>query len=126
MGLTMSQRRAVTKAVATRYRSASKGAKAVILDELCATTGWHRDHARKALRRALGPQQIASPRKQWSPTYDAAVTAALRKVWAVMDAPAGKRIAPFLPEMIAGCGRSASSTSATGRGQARRDERCHH
>jgi len=38
MGLTMSQRKAVTKAVATRYRSASKGAKAVILDELCATT----------------------------------------------------------------------------------------
>jgi len=39
MGLTMSQRKAVTKATATRYRSASKGAKAVILDELCATTG---------------------------------------------------------------------------------------
>lgn len=46
MGLTTSQRKAVTKA--TRYRSASKGAKVVILDELCATTGWHRDHARKA------------------------------------------------------------------------------
>lgn len=26
---------------------------------------------------------------------------ALRKVWAVMDAPAGKRMAPFLPEMVA-------------------------
>jgi hypothetical protein len=101
MGLTMSQRRAVTKAVATRYRSASKSAKAVILDELCATTGWHRDHARKALRQALGPQPIASPRRQRPPTYDAEVTAALRKAWAVMDAPAGKRMAPFLPEMIA-------------------------
>ena len=56
----MSQRKAVTKAVATRYRSASKGAKAVILDELCATTGWHRDHARKTLRRALGPRRIAT------------------------------------------------------------------
>jgi hypothetical protein len=43
MGLTMSQRKAVTKATATRYRSASKGAKVVILDELCATNGWHRD-----------------------------------------------------------------------------------
>ena len=52
MGLTMSRRKAVTKATATRYRSASKGAKVVILDEVCATTGWHRDHARKALREA--------------------------------------------------------------------------
>jgi hypothetical protein len=34
MGLTMSQRKAVTKAVATWYRSGSRGAKAVILDEL--------------------------------------------------------------------------------------------
>ena len=25
---------------------------------------------------------------------------ALRTVWAVMDAPAGKRMAPFLPEMV--------------------------
>ena len=45
MGLTISQRKAVTRATATRYRSASKGAKAVILDELCQLTGWHRDHA---------------------------------------------------------------------------------
>ena len=95
----MSQRKAVTKAVATRYRSASKGAKAVILDELCATTGWHRDHARKALRQALGPRRVSTPRKLRPPTYDGEVLVALRRVWAVMDAPAGKRMAPFLAEI---------------------------
>ena len=25
---------------------------------VCATTGWHRDHARKALREALGPRRV--------------------------------------------------------------------
>jgi hypothetical protein len=101
MGLTMSQRRAVARATATRYRSASKGAKAVILDELCATTGWHRDHARRALRQALGPRRVTTARRPRPPTYDGEVLAALRTVWAVMDAPAGKRMAPFLPEMVA-------------------------
>lgn len=97
----MSQRRAVTKATATRYRSASKGAKALILDELCATTGWHRDHALKALRQALGPRRVAKPRKPRPPTYDDEEGAALGKVWTVMGAPAGKRMAPLLPEMVA-------------------------
>ena len=40
MGLTMGQRKAVTKATAARYKRASKVDKGEILDELCATTGW--------------------------------------------------------------------------------------
>jgi len=37
MGLTMRQRQAVGKAVATRYRRADRPAKKLVLDELCAT-----------------------------------------------------------------------------------------
>ena len=62
MGLTMGQRQAVTKAIATCYLRADKAAKGSILDELCATTGWHRNHARKALGQALRPK-VVRPRR---------------------------------------------------------------
>jgi len=106
MRLTMSQRKAVTKATAIRYRSASKTVKATILSELCALTGWHRDHARKALRTALGPKPVARQRKPRSPVYGEEVLVPLRKVWAVLDAPTGKRLAPFLPEIVSALERA--------------------
>lgn len=96
----MSQRKAVTRQLARRYRSASKTQKATILDELSALTGWHRDHARKALRAAWKPKPVTRQRKHRDPIYGPDVIAALRKVWAILDAPAGKRLAPFLPEIV--------------------------
>ncbi len=82
----MSQRQAVTKATAMRYRRAGKAGKGRILDELCATTGWHRSHARKALGQALTPR-IIRPRRQRQPTYGVEVVLALRFCWAVLGAP---------------------------------------
>lgn len=61
MGLTLAQRRAITEAAATRYQQASKRGKGRILDELCANTGWHRNHARKAFKAALQPKSIQEP-----------------------------------------------------------------
>lgn len=100
MGLTMSQRRAVTKTIATRYKRAGKAGKGVILDELCATTGWHRNHARKALAAALRPKIVKPARKARTPRYDANTVAALGFCWAVLGAPTGKRLAPMMGDLV--------------------------
>ncbi|HEX3285695.1 MAG TPA: transposase family protein [Mycobacterium sp.] len=99
MGLTLAERRAVTEATAIRYVQADKQTKGIILDELCATTGWHRNHARKALTSALQPR-VVTPRRSRPPRYGPEVIAALTVCWTVLGMPAGKRLAPMLGELV--------------------------
>jgi hypothetical protein len=82
----MRQRQAVTDTIATRYGQAGRGEKGRVLDELCATTGWHRSHARKALGVALTPR-VVRVRAARAPRYGPEVVAALRFCWAVLGAP---------------------------------------
>ena len=100
MGLTLAQRRAITEAAATRYQLATKSGKTRILDELCANTGWHRNHARKALSAALQPKAV-TPRRPRPVKYGPEVIAALTVCWTVLGMPAGKRLAPMLGELVA-------------------------
>src|SRR5580693_1729075 len=100
MGLTLAERRAITETTTTRYQLASKRGKGAILDELCANTGWHRNHARKALKAALQPK-VVTPRSPRPSRYGPQAIAALTMCWAVLGMPAGKRLAPMLGELVA-------------------------
>ena len=101
MGLTLAERRAVTEMTAIRYVVADRRVKSKILDELCANTGWHRNHARKALKAALQPKVVAPRRSPRPPVYGPEVIAALTACWLVLGMPAGKRLAPMLNELVA-------------------------
>ena len=95
----MATRKAITRALAVQYRDGSRALKADILDTVCGLTGYHRDYARRALRVALKPR-VVKPRVARTPKYDARTVAALEKCWAVLNAPAGKRLAPMLAELV--------------------------
>ena len=52
--ISMGARREVMSAIAERHRSAERMEKGRILDELRAATGWHREHAVRALAKSGG------------------------------------------------------------------------
>src|SRR5579863_703399 len=80
------------------YLGAGKRERGQLLDEFCRATGYHRKAAVRLLRQE---RSGAQRRRGRPPVYGQDVVRALLQVWEAGDQQCGKRLAPFLPELVA-------------------------
>lgn len=88
----------LTKRTHVRYLQASKAEKSRILDEFVAATGYHRKHAIRKLRQGI--PECYRERRGRQRTYTGEVVRALAEIWRICDCICGKRLQPFIPEMV--------------------------
>jgi len=120
MGLTMKEKQAVTRQRALEYKRATKKRKGSILDSLVQLTRYNRSYAARALRQrargvvlsrgVVGSVEVAlvedertkrrKKRRNRQRSYGKDVVAPLRKVWVICDGICGKRLAPYLAEIV--------------------------
>ena len=114
--LNMRHKKQITAEIQARYKKAKKKQKQIILDEFVALTGYNRNYASRVLRLYYG-KQIGSigkgkrkiryviskdkkKKRDRKRIYGDDVKDVLKKIWAILDMPCGKRLAPFIPEII--------------------------
>jgi len=100
----MKEKQAVTKQLAITYKRASKKEKGRILDTLIDLTGYNRSYAARVLRQRARSKRVRKAKKKTTRCrprkYGRDVLVALRKIWVICDCICGKRLAPYLPEIM--------------------------
>lgn len=91
-------KREMIEAIRPRYLKANKTGKEQILDELIATTGYHRKYAIRVLKHSPKPKGLHKPGRR--KVYQGEVVQALEKIWVIYGRICSKRLHPFLPEGI--------------------------
>lgn len=98
MAVRQQSKHELAAALQGRYVQAGRKEKGQILDEFVAATGYHRKWAVGLLRQGPPP---ARPGRGGRPrVYSAVVVGALRQVWEASGELCGKRLAPFLDELV--------------------------
>lgn len=96
--MTRQAKRELLEALRPRYAKASKKAKGHLLDEFCAATKYNRKYAIQLLRHGPPRSKKAKPGRRRR--YGGDVIAALVEVWQASGHICGKRLQPFLPELV--------------------------
>ncbi|MDR0377868.1 MAG: transposase family protein [Spirochaetaceae bacterium] len=116
MGLTMQEKKAVTRQVRSRYQKAGRKEKSAVLDEFISITGYkNRKYALRLLNKPAQTQALlftqggavklksAKPRpanRKGKKIYTDDVTAALRLVWTFFWYKCGKLLAPLMRQQM--------------------------
>ena len=92
-------KKALIAALQPRYLAGSRSEKKRIVDELVATTGYHRKYAIALL--TSRPKRGSHRRRAGKRKYLGPVVVALEQVWRIANCICAKRLVPVLPEYVA-------------------------
>ena len=86
-----------------RYKRASRKKKKAILDEFCATLGYHRKHAIRVLHTFKRFTQPKAKKRGRAPTYQKEeILKPLKQIWLAANLPCSKRLKVILPLWLPG------------------------